>query len=197
MKWISFLLCAVIAGCGGGSDTPAPPPTVFIGDSITTAWPLSDYLQNTIDAGVSGQTSAQMLARFQTDVLARNPSVVVILAGTNDVLHTQNPTVANIQQMADLAAHAGARVVIGEIPPISNWAESDVIADPATGNAAVEAFNAELVMMANASGYHVADYYDELILPDGLQNTALFLDGLHPDKAGYDAMWPELKKALQ
>jgi lysophospholipase L1-like esterase len=151
-------------------------------------------MRGAADVGINGQTSAQMLARFQTDVLDRKPTTVVILAGTNDILHTQNPTVDSIQKMADMAAHAGIRVIIGEVPPNRNW--TDVITDPLQGNAAIETFNAAIVMMANASGYHVADYYDALVLPDGSQNSALFVDGTHPDKAGYNAMWPEVQKWL-
>jgi lysophospholipase L1-like esterase len=190
MKKTSLVLCLLLTACG--SD---PPPTVvFMGDSITAAWPISDYMQGAVNVGINGQTSAQMLARFQTDVLVRNPATVVILAGTNDILHTQNPTVDSIQKMADMAAHAGIRVIIGEVPPNSTW--TDVITDPVQGNATIETFNAQIVMMANASGYPVADYYDALILPDGTQNSALFLDGTHPNRAGYHAMWPEVQTRL-
>lgn len=38
-----------------------------------------------INRGISGQTTPQMLVRFRQDVIALQPAVVVILAGTNDI----------------------------------------------------------------------------------------------------------------
>ena len=63
---------------------------VFLGDSITDRWddpdsggffPGKPY----INRGISSQTTPQMLIRFRPDVIALKPSVVVILAGTNDI----------------------------------------------------------------------------------------------------------------
>lgn len=195
MKWLTPIIALLVSGCGGGSS--GPPAAVFMGDSITERWPLSDYVKDVVDAGISGQTSDQMLARFQTDVIATNAATVVILAGTNDVLKLQNPTVDNVQKMADMASRAGIHVIIGQLPPNSDWTTDSIYAsDPTAGDAAIEAFNADLVMMANAGGYTVVDYYDAMLLANGTQNTSLFVDGTHPDKAGYDAMWSVLKGAL-
>ena len=77
------------------ANATVPPPNpnmlrvVFMGDSITDAWPHmagsffpdKDY----IDRGIGGQTAPQMLLRFRQDVIALHPRVVVILAGTNDI----------------------------------------------------------------------------------------------------------------
>src|SRR5688572_20714340 len=73
------------------------PRVVFMGDSITDSWddawaggffPGRDY----VNRGISGQTTPQMLVRFRPDVLALSPSVVVILAGTNDLAGNTGPT---------------------------------------------------------------------------------------------------------
>ena len=37
------------------------------------------------DSGISGQNTAQMLLRFNQDVIALKPKTVVILGGTNDI----------------------------------------------------------------------------------------------------------------
>jgi hypothetical protein len=46
-----------------------------------------------------------------------------------------------------------------------------------------------------------ADYYDEFLNPDGTVNDSLFLDGLHPNPAGYALMWkvvaPLINEELQ
>lgn len=44
-------------------------------------FPGKDY----INRGISGQTTPQMLVRFEQDVVHLHPAPVVILAGTNDV----------------------------------------------------------------------------------------------------------------
>jgi lysophospholipase L1-like esterase len=91
--WKPLLIVAltnisVATGCGKGS---MPPKVIFIGDSITQLWGDSQlspaFVQNTnwTDKGISGQTSTQVLARFQTDVIEPHPNIVHILVGTNDV----------------------------------------------------------------------------------------------------------------
>lgn len=63
---------------------------VFLGDSITAGWranfrdkfPPEMKLAN---RGISGDTTRGMLIRLETDVLALNPSAVVLLMGTNDI----------------------------------------------------------------------------------------------------------------
>ena len=68
---------------------------VFYGDSITDAWarkpeqffPGKPY----VGRGISGQTTPQMLVRFQQDVVHLKPAVVVILAGTNDIAGNTGP----------------------------------------------------------------------------------------------------------
>ena len=83
---------------------------VFIGNSITQGWKDADpafFKDNPyINRGISGQTTPQMLLRFRQDVIALAPSVVVILAGTNDIAGNTGPATQamiedNIAAMAD------------------------------------------------------------------------------------------------
>jgi len=57
---------------------------VFMGDSITDAWPVAEYFPGEpyVNRGIGGQTTPQMLIRFRPDVIDLQPKVVVILAGT-------------------------------------------------------------------------------------------------------------------
>ena len=109
---------------------------VFLGDSITIGANLNaighgnafpTYAQAFVgsrfrllaNAGVSGNTTTQMLARFDTDVGAYLPNIVVLTAGTNDI--AQNFPIATYQtNMAALVAKIralGATPVICSIPP--------------------------------------------------------------------------------
>lgn len=87
------------------------PKYVFMGDSITEFWknynPDFFTKNNYADRGISGQTSSQMLLRFQEDVIRLKPKRVYILAGTNDIAGNQGAVTLekifeNIQSMAEL-----------------------------------------------------------------------------------------------
>jgi len=109
----------------------ASPRIVFMGDSITENWNLSDaafFDKGIVNRGISGQTTSQMLVRFRADVVALHPKTVHILAGTNDVAGNTGPLTAqdfknNIMSMVDLARANGIAVVLGSIPPAAsfNW----------------------------------------------------------------------------
>ena len=69
---------------------------VFLGDSITQGWgdTMGNAFGTTLIAnrGISGDTTRGMLIRLQKDVLALNPSGVVMLMGTNDLEEQAAPT---------------------------------------------------------------------------------------------------------
>ncbi|MGK4568846.1 GDSL-type esterase/lipase family protein [Flavobacterium sp. 3HN19-14] len=78
-----------------------PPPAkgekrvVFMGNSITEGWlkEMPEFFAGKpyIDRGIGGQVTGQMLLRFRVDVIALQPTVVVILAGTNDIAGNNVP----------------------------------------------------------------------------------------------------------
>ena len=116
------------------ANLAAPAPgenrVVFMGDSITDAWghPTGVFFPGEpyINRGISGQTTPQMLIRFWPDVIALQPKVVVILAGTNDIAGNTGPSTPemiqdNLMAMADLAKANGIRVVLASILPAATY----------------------------------------------------------------------------
>jgi hypothetical protein len=107
-------------GFFAANPTAKLPKVVFIGDDTTANWPMGDH-PNWINRGVAGDTTDQMLARFQTDVIDLHPDVVHILAGTEDAIQEDwqysnqcgVDTCGNIGLMAQMAYDAGIKVVIG------------------------------------------------------------------------------------
>jgi lysophospholipase L1-like esterase len=188
-------LCVMLAGCGGGGGTEAPAKaeqdtvTVFIGDSITAGWAVEQLVPGAVNAGVPSNSTSQMLTRFDADVLSHHPAVVVILGGTNDLpgweqrpeLDFANP--ANIFEMAQKATTAGARVIVGTITPTDSTARPDSL---------IRTYNQRIKDGAAVYGYTVVDYYTALQPFD----EADFLDGLHPNGKGYEAMWKTLAPAI-
>src|SRR5258708_4639787 len=110
-----------------------PPATdesrvVFMGDSITDMWPqrrFGEFFPGKpyIGRGIGGQTTPQMLLRFRADIIALQPKVVVILAGTNDIAGNTGPMTleeieANIASMAELEHAHGIKVVLASVLPV-------------------------------------------------------------------------------
>jgi lysophospholipase L1-like esterase len=79
---------------------------VFLGDSITEGWGdvgSSFPGVKTANRGVSGDTSRGVLIRLQEDVIALNPSGVVLLIGTNDLEEKAEPeaVAGNVKLIVD------------------------------------------------------------------------------------------------
>ena len=119
---------------------------VFMGDSITDAWPQPRFGEffvgkPYVGRGISGQTTPQMLVRFRPDVIDLKPAVVVILAGTNDIAGNTGPISneeiqSNLTSMSELAKASGIRVVLSSILPVSAYhtAPTRHSADDASSN---------------------------------------------------------------
>jgi lysophospholipase L1-like esterase len=178
-------------------------PVVFIGDSITALFALPNLGQaewsqhsNWTNKGISGQTSGQVLARFETDVVDLKPAIVVILVGTNDVYPgwTAESSEANVEQMVEMATSAGIKVILGTIPPW-NCVDQAVcglasLVDATTSRyARIDEWNAWLKQYAADHEIVVADYWSALVSEDEERYpTALTLDGVHPSAQGYSVL---------
>lgn len=114
-------LTAYSGGTSIATPVQAMSPQIYDGKGIH-AW-LRVYMAGDMrmigNAGIGGQTSAQIAARFDTDVLAYKPDIAAILAGTNDLPDGTNgaSTIANLQGMYEKAAKAGILVLATTIPP--------------------------------------------------------------------------------
>jgi hypothetical protein len=88
-------LCKYLAANREVLSSGTPVRVVFLGDSITENWGLADpqlFSAGIVNRGISGQTTPQILLRFQQDVIALKPKAVHILAGTNDVTGNTGPS---------------------------------------------------------------------------------------------------------
>lgn len=55
-----------------------------------------------VNSGISGNTADQMIARFQTDVIAHSPDYCIIECGGNDPMNWDTGTMGRIEQMVAL-----------------------------------------------------------------------------------------------
>lgn len=180
---------------------------IFLGDSITEAgampggWvtTIADSLAHrgieVLGAGISGNKVPDLEARLERDVLAKNPSLVVIYIGINDVWHHfefdhttgTEPDVYERGLYGLIASirEAGANVllctpsVIGEIP-----------SSTAPVNRRLAEYADISRSVAAATGTYLCDLrlaFEEYLAtnnPDGLNKGILTTDGVHLNDEG-------------
>ncbi|HXB68913.1 MAG TPA: GDSL-type esterase/lipase family protein [Candidatus Acidoferrales bacterium] len=164
--------------------------TVVLGDSISAttqdvvneAWPSQLFIRSNAqvlkigDAGVPGNTTAQMLARIQ-DVIALKPANCVLLGGTNDLILDLSTAMANIDQIAKTLQRNGIRPILSLIPPNNGQL------------GLVKATNSAIQAYAIANGFPFVDFFSVLADPaTGNYLPGYSLDGIHPTPVAAEAM---------
>ena len=180
------------------------PKVVFMGDSITEGWYRNDpeffHENNYLGRGISGQVTAQMLARFQSDVVAFKPKKVVILAGTNDIAMNQgyvslDHIFQNIVSMCQIAKANKIKVVLCSILPADRYSWSWEISSERAIDS-IRELNEKIEAYAKANGHKYADYFS--VMDDG--NRGLLKeyqqDAVHPNLAGYKVMEEVIQNIL-
>src|SRR5271168_2083715 len=177
---------------------------VFVGDSITDYWKLSDYFPGKpyINRGVDGQTTPEMLVRFRQDVIALHPKVLVVLAGTNDIAgvtgRTSNEDIeANYASMAELARAHRIRVVFASVLPVHNYTHDAEESFALRPRERILALNKWLKDYCAKNGFVYLDYFSAVVDERGMLKRTLADDGLHPTDAGYQIMASLAEKAIQ
>jgi lysophospholipase L1-like esterase len=171
---------------------PKPKPTkyngkmykfVAIGDSLT-AWPIRYNWAHCLDvndqkavmvnnAGVAGNLTSQMRARFSRDVLAYKPDFVLIMGGTNDISDkhgvSQSDVIANLRAMVRDAKAKKVKPYLMLIPPQSYYGSVST----------VKSLNAAIIRLANSEKIYYVDSYSSLATSGGVIKSAYSWDGLH------------------
>ncbi|MDR2235449.1 MAG: SGNH/GDSL hydrolase family protein [Chryseobacterium sp.] len=175
---------------------------VFMGNSITEGWVKSHpefFTENHYTGrGISGQTTSQMLLRFQNDVVALKPKLVIINAGTNDIaqntgIYDPDFTFNNIKAMADIARNNGIKVIIASVLPAAAFPWRKEITDIPQK---VDALNNRLKQYAGSNQFLFVDYNTAMRDAKGGMREGLSKDGIHPVSAGYAIMEPMIKNAI-
>jgi acyl-CoA thioesterase-1 len=142
-----------------------------------TAYPL----------GVRGNTSADVLARWERETAARLPGAgrtgIVVSFGVNDVLDGDDgrrrvpldETVANLRALLDGATQAGSGVLVVGPPPV----------DDEAANARVAEVDARVRAEAAAHGVTAVPVLDALLADATWMAEVAAGDGAHPGADGY------------
>lgn len=185
------------------------PKVVFFGDSRAYAW---KFPQNPnyyfINRGISGQTSAQILARFSDHVTILKPQIIVLQLGVNDLrIITANPQnrselinncQSNIARIVHSANKINATVILTTIFPLGS------------GNIPLKyrPFWANLAQMKqeiNQVNQYIKSFDEQVIVFDAYSllnqkdpnKTRYYEDLLHLNRQGYELLNQELEKILR
>jgi lysophospholipase L1-like esterase len=177
---------------------------ICIGDSLTEAadipvghgWPalVSNALDlEVINAGIGGDTTAGMLARFPVLLAAKTPAFVFFMGGTNDLWWgwEVNTVLGNLFSMVVQARHHGIAPIIGLPLPVNvAAAKAADFSPPLEGydrlSQKLEALAEALIFHATESEVAMVDlYWPFMDETDTVRSECFLPDGLHPDRAGH------------
>lgn len=186
-----------------------PPPKaneqriVFLGNSITDAWPNIDpdffEKNNLIGRGISGQTSVQLLLRYRQDVINLDPAAVVIHIGTNDVAENTGPydpeyTIGNIRSMIELAQKHEILPILASVLPATKFEWNRALGDRSDQ---IVALNKQIKMLSEHYSIPYIDYHTALTNEKNGMDPAIAPDGVHPSQEGYALMKKVALETLQ
>ena len=199
-----------------------PKRVLFMGDSITDFWKLSEYFPGKayVNRGISGQTTPQMLVRMYSDVIDLKPAAMVVLAGINDISQNTGPATAemveqNIMALTELAQHHGIKVILCSILPVSDYLFLNQ--QSGRGGSQVDPrhpflrmrvtdthppgdilkLNASMKEYASRVNALYADYFSALVDERGWFKETCSSDGIHPNAEGYKIMAPIVEASIR
>lgn len=76
-----------------------------------------------LNRGIAGNNTNDLLRRVDTAVVEKNPDLVILLAGTNDMINsgkfvTYSDYERNMRKLADTVISTGARLILVSSPPV-------------------------------------------------------------------------------
>lgn len=176
---------------------------VLIGDSITESWKgyspeffaENPYL---INKGVSGETTPQILGRFNDDVISLSPEAVIILAGINDIAQNTgyisvSEIFANIINMVEISHSNNIAPILCSVLPASKIAWRP---DIKSADLVIE-LNEKLKGYCIENNMVYVDYFSSMVGEKKELRSDLTYDGVHPDKKGYLIMEKILLETIQ
>ncbi len=169
---------------------------VCLGDSITWGFPhgpeyswvkmLDDAIAGEfINQGINGNTTSDMLKRFERSVIKYNPTHVIIMGGVNDVMWQESfdRISLNLKTMADTARENGIKVIFGT-PTAIDEPQIEML---------VKRIRRWIKEYARDNDIPVIDFAAAFFDNNGDIRLELLLpDGGHPTIEGYQALFAQI-----
>jgi len=187
---------------------------VFIGDSITHFWLLHQYFDHIdvtlVNRGIGGDTPANILNRFESDVIQLHPRYVHVWTGINELwnadakaLEAIPETAARIRTIAQRATAAKITPILCSVTPL---AEAGLHKPPSrkvevpterSVNQAVPVLNQQIREIARELNGIYVDYYSGVLDETGQRLRPEYTDdGVHFNDTGKKQLTKILRHTL-
>ena len=170
----------------------------IFGDSVAQAayvqvgWVelLSQYLEekyqgdfvNVFNLGIGGNTTKDVLERFEAESSARKPTNIIIAVGINDTkFYTSKDFKVNLEKLIGLAKKVTSEITLVGLV-LGNWKGDEPFSNKKTTD-----FNNVIKEVAASKGYKFIPL-QEVLKPED------YMDGLHPNNQGHSKMFEVIKK---
>jgi acyl-CoA thioesterase-1 len=207
-----FFLCST--GCDNGSaNVNTDISLVCLGDSLTAGYGATTpgvddkaksypaYLQrkiniSVINAGISGDTTSQALSRINTDVLIKNPRIVIIELGANDLFQgiSLTTTKNNFQKIIDLINDGNRKIYIAKF-------YTEAVARAMADNLGINNYDMQTMLITQYNNMFdtlASSNNAELIgdIWNGIWGKYMS-DDVHPNAKGYELMADNYYKVIK
>lgn len=164
---------------------------VFLGDSIVEYYPIDSiyYDLPIVKSGVAGYKTTDILSRMDSMVYAYNPTKVILLIGTNDIMIDKDGQVdevyTNIKKIVSNIRknRSHAKIYIQSIYPVNKKVDSKQVAD--RNNNKIKKINKKILEYCKEQDLQYINMYDKLTDSEGNLSSEYTSDGLHPNDLGY------------
>lgn len=179
------------------------PETIFIGNSIVHMWggePTSSIVNgalswneyfrplNTLNLGFGWDRIENVLWRIYHDELnGIRPKRIIVMIGTNNIgLNSDKEITDGLKHLyaAIRKRQPQSKLIVFGILPRRNEEKR------------VSALNKQIASIVKSFSAQFADPGKQLVDKNGITNESLFVDGLHPNEAGYQKLVGEIKKVI-
>ena len=171
-------------------------PVVFFGDSITDICKLSQYYPgiNAVNRGISGNTTIDLLNRFDLSVKDANPSRIILLIGINDMMNVGRSPEETAENYDRLLFKI--RQNCPDVPVVCESVYPGYDAEPNEHNnnrvfplkdkaEDIVRLNEYIKKLSEKYGCTYADVHSHLKMEDNTMNPAYSYDGCHPNAEGF------------
>ncbi len=153
--------------------------TDMLGITLKQVYPKAKL--EMINAGISGHTTINALARIGKDVIVKKPDLVVIMFGMNDVTRVKiDDYEKNLRNITQQCLDAGAAVML--------CTPNSVYENPARSNKNLNAYSDRVRSIGSESNLPVVDFFkdwSELHQKDANAWMLLMSETIHPNMNGH------------
>ncbi|HHX50433.1 MAG TPA: GDSL family lipase [Clostridia bacterium] len=185
---------------------------VCLGDSITYGYPFGPEESwvslighatglTFLNKGVNGETTGEMLHRFTSDVLALQPTDLIVLGGTNDAWYriSLREVQKNISDMyrlsfeSNIRMHLALPIPINESAALDPYLEESLLIKPV-----LDQYRHWMMDYAAEQKIGLIDFYNPML--DSITSKTrpdCYVDSGHPSQLGHQTMAATLLNYLK